>query len=125
MISQRPFDYHIIKTETCWLWRFRFGSPKATYAQWRVKGKSIQAHRFAWERVNGPIPKGKLLHHKCSNKLCVNPEHLELVSTREHYNKHLLHGPGKNLEKAPGRVGEKYIGKNKHLKPLREVPKSD
>lgn len=40
--------------------------------------KLITVHRLAWILNNGEIPGNLLIRHKCSNKLCVNPEHLEL-----------------------------------------------
>lgn len=36
------------------------------------------AHRAAYEKAYGPIPKGLLVRHKCDVRACVNPEHLEL-----------------------------------------------
>lgn len=52
------------------------------YGHLNVDGKMIRAHRFAWERANGPIPEGMLIDHRCWNKACVNVEHLRLA-TRE------------------------------------------
>ena len=51
----------------------------------------VRAHRFAYALHYGfdKLPKGtdttqnrKVLHHKCENKSCVNPLHLEVVSDR-------------------------------------------
>ena len=46
-------------------------------------GSSILAHRFAYEDRIGPIPKGKLVCHKCDNLKCCNPCHLFLGTHRD------------------------------------------
>ncbi len=38
--------------------------------------KTIYAHRYAWERINGPIPEGLDILHSCDNPGCINPDHL-------------------------------------------------
>ena len=35
----------------------------------------------------GSIPKGMTINHKCSNRKCVNPHHLEVVSIKENCRK--------------------------------------
>ena len=45
--------------------------------------RTVGAHRFAWERVNGPIPRGMYVDHMCRNPACVNPAHLRIVTPRQ------------------------------------------
>src|SRR5262245_53689249 len=48
------------------------------------------AHRYVYEQAHGPIPKGRHLHHTCGNVGCVNLDHLEVLTPREHRQRHLL-----------------------------------
>jgi hypothetical protein len=69
------FWSRVHKGERCWIWtgakhRWGYGAASAeTYGDTR-------AHRVAWTLINGPIPEGKVICHKCETKLCVNPAHL-------------------------------------------------
>ena len=42
----------------------------------RIGDTLVRAHRYAWSRVNGPIPAGKVICHTCDNPPCVNLDHL-------------------------------------------------
>lgn len=74
----------------CWLWTACGGSYGC--GQIRIDGKVRLAHRMAWELTRGAIPAGMQLdhfrmnsyetRHTCSRR-CVNPEHLELVTSAE------------------------------------------
>ena len=60
--------------DECWLWLR--GKTKSGYGQaWHNK-RAQSSHRVAWELVNGPIPKGMELVHRCQQRACVNPAHL-------------------------------------------------
>lgn len=68
----------INKTETCWLWTAsKDGKGYARFSTGGRKGKSHSAHRTAYELWVGQIPDNLVVRHKCKNKDCVNPEHLE------------------------------------------------
>jgi hypothetical protein len=63
----------------CWLWTggTRPNNKGVAYPRhWTDDRKSIGAHRFSFELVNGEIPKGMYVCHKCDTPLCVNPDHL-------------------------------------------------
>lgn len=51
---------------------------KDGYGQVYSAGRKWQAHRLAWTKVNGAIPKGKLVLHSCDNPACVNIDHLRI-----------------------------------------------
>lgn len=57
------------------------------YGQFKLRGRSVLAHRVAWTHENGPIPDDMDLDHSfakgCRSKLCVNTAHLELVTPAE------------------------------------------
>lgn len=64
--------------ESCWTWQGTI-SPGGYGRYASVNGRSRFAHRLAYE----PIPDGLPLDHLCRNTRCVNPVHLEPVTTRE------------------------------------------
>ena len=67
------------------------GATQNGYGVFSVGGKSVKAHRFAYEQANGPIPEGETLDHQCHNealargecapgpcehRACCNPDHM-------------------------------------------------
>lgn len=78
---QGRFWSKVDKTDTCWLWTgTRTGKG---YGRFKVNGRLVFAHRFAYELLVGPIPPGLQVDHLCRVRHCVNPAHLEPVTCKE------------------------------------------
>ena len=53
------------------------------YGKVRVSGRTVGAHRAAYELANGRIPDGMVLDHTCRTPACINLDHLRLATTKE------------------------------------------
>ncbi len=72
-------------TYTCWYWKGV--KTKTGYGKLNFLDKNHLAHRFIYELIKGKIRNGSSLHHSCKNHSCVNPNHLEVVTNEEKYQK--------------------------------------
>jgi hypothetical protein len=78
-VEDRFWTYvHIIHPFGCWWWTG--ATANRGYSSFRYEGRSQPAHRVAWKLLVGPIPDGMELDHRCRNVLCVNPDHMRVVT---------------------------------------------
>ena len=65
-------------------WEFVGARTPAGYGKVKVDGKLVTTHRLMLAHHLGePIPDGVEIDHRCRNKPCCNPAHLELVTHQE------------------------------------------
>lgn len=67
----------------CWEWQGRRDG--RGYGVFHFEGRSIPAHRYAYESRVGRIPVGLVIDHLCRNPSCVRPSHLEPVTIEENW----------------------------------------
>ena len=78
---KKSFWLHVIKHDKCWL--FEPVSPQG-YGVFSFDGQSCFAHRFSLiQNLGFPSNREMYVRHKCQNKNCVNPQHLEWGTQEE------------------------------------------
>lgn len=78
------------------------------YGRLHVEGSKVWAHRYSYEMLTGPIPDGLVIDHLCRNRACVNPAHMEPVTSRENLRR------GGNQLKTPLSAGP-CVQQGKHV----------
>lgn len=75
----------------CWLWTAAMAGPgEEKYGHVSFGAGMQRCHILTYEAARGPVPYGLVIDHLCRVRRCVNPSHLEAVTTREN----LLRGTG-------------------------------
>ncbi|CAM8750716.1 HNH endonuclease [Klebsiella phage vB_KpM_Centimanus] len=64
----------IDKETGCWNWT---KSTSQGYGQININKVKWNVHRLAYAMSKGEIPEDMLVRHKCNNRRCCNPDHVE------------------------------------------------
>lgn len=69
----------------CWIWQGPTSGdgPKGGYPRMSLDGRTVSVHRVTASHAFGYLHPGRKVDHKCRNRLCVNPAHLEPVTHLE------------------------------------------
>lgn len=65
---------------SCWNW---LAGTQDGYGKFNDGTRNERAHRVAYRLAVGPIPRGRLIRHRCDNRKCCRPSHL-LPGTIKH-----------------------------------------
>lgn len=92
----------------CWLWTGSLDSSGYASASLASASRGRRNHRLSrvlYKHLVGPIPNGLQLDHLCRVRSCVNPRHLEPVTTQENTRRgiratatHCMHGHARTAE---------------------------
>ena len=102
----------------CWEWTG--GKDQDGYcifdSDFGSKFKSVRGHRWVYEKFVAKIPKEKQIDHLCRNRCCVNPLHMEPVTSK--VNTHRGFGLcGINNRKTHCVHGHELAGSNLYIAP--------
>jgi len=84
VITKVLANIHIDENQ-CWVWNGPdSGNGRGGgYPRMSLDGQTVAVHRVTYTHVNGYIPGKKQIDHTCRNRMCVNPNHLEMVTHKE------------------------------------------
>lgn len=77
------FNKKVEITDDCHIWTATTTRTKKGYGEFWINDRLYRAHRVSYFIANGTIDNELEIDHKCENTSCVNPAHLEQVTTQE------------------------------------------
>jgi len=81
--------------DECWPWHKAIAG--SGYGSFSLNGQSLSSHRIAYRLANGAWPDaGLLIRHKCDNRACCNPQHLETGNHAENARDMVERGRARN-----------------------------
>lgn len=87
------------------------------YGTLRIQGTQYGAHRVAYMLSVGQIPPGMHVDHLCRHRLCVNPVHLEVITSRLNTMRSPIAPAAVNSRKTHCDNGHEYTPENTYVRP--------
>ena len=74
---------HRLDDTGCWIWDGQIsnsGYGRVMELQHNRSTKMVSAQTASYHAFIGTVPEGHLVKQRCGNRLCINPDHLELLA---------------------------------------------
>ena len=81
------FWIKVNKTESCWLW---MGKIDDGYGRFSIGDRLYLVHRLAFAVMKSKLGTNTQVDHLCKVRNCLNPEHLEEVTSKENTRRGLI-----------------------------------
>lgn len=78
--------------QECWPW---LAGTTCGYGQIRFRKEKLGAHVLSYRLAHGPVPSGRMVLHRCGNRICCNPNHLYAGTYAQNTNDAVRHGTHK------------------------------
>lgn len=82
-ILKIEFDKKVIRTSTCWNWNGLKTPDGYARLSCSTKYGTDKGHIASFLINKGKISEGLVVRHLCHNRICTNPEHLEIGTPKE------------------------------------------
>ena len=114
-LKERLLAKIVVARHGCWL--FQGHLDRSGYGRIGHGRKALGAHRVAYELFSGPLIPGLVIDHLCRVRSCVNPDHMEQVTSEEN----LARGTGYGPWRTRCKNGHEYTAENTYITPDRQV----
>lgn len=81
-------EHYRVNADGCWEWLGNLNRSGYGMTNGELRKLHALAHRAAFMDAGHPLEPGIHLHHRCENKRCVNPAHLEPTTSSAHKRAH-------------------------------------
>lgn len=99
MSKRRPIEY-VVNENGCHICTSH-AKDTSGYPSMSYRDKKTRIHRYIYEQHYGSIPKGMVIRHKCDDRACINPLHLEIGTQNDNIQDMVKRG------RIASKVGEK------------------